>query len=90
VAKVKTTYIDNVSELYGNRGNLELKFVAYVSHLISSGAEVRAQDIYEAKNVPVSLISAYGLNSLREKTEYKNNPNKITSLLTHEPVNLIV
>ena len=90
VAKAKTTYIDNVSELYGSRGNLELKFVAYVSHLISSGAEVRAQDIYEAKNVPISLISAYGLNSLRENIEYRNNPEKITNLLTHESVNLIV
>lgn len=87
--KAKATYIDAASELYGSR-NLELKFVAYISHLIGSGASIRAQDIYDDKKVPVSLISAYGLNSLRDDDSYKKNPQALTNKLSARPVNLIL
>lgn len=90
VAKARTTYIDAAAELYGNRGNLELKFVAYISHLISAGAEIRAQELYDAKNIPVSLISSYGLNSLRDDESFKHNPRAVTDLLSLNAVNLII
>jgi hypothetical protein len=76
------------SELYGSR-NLELKFVAYISHLIGSGATDRARNLYDSKGVPVSLISAYGLNSLRDNHVYKRNSVAVTNKLSENPVNLI-
>jgi hypothetical protein len=88
-AKAITTYIDAASELYGNR-NLDLKFIGYVSHLIGSGAATRAQDIYEAKGIPVSLISAYGLNSMRDDPFFKGNTAAVTDKLSASPVNWIV
>ena len=88
IAKAEKTYIDAASELYGSR-NLELKFVAYISHLIGSGAGDRARSLYESKGVPVSLISAYGLNSLRDNNEYKRNAVAVTDRLSERPVNLI-
>lgn len=90
VAKAKMTYIDTVSELFGNRGNLELEFVAYVSHLIGQGAETRAQEIFDAKNVSVSLISAYGLNRMREDVDLLGNPIAVTNMLAKSSVNLII
>lgn len=90
VSKAITTYIDAASELYGSRGNLELKFVAYISHLIGSGASTRARDIYNSKKVPVSLISAYGLNSLREDPAYQKNAQATTNRLSRDEVNLIL
>lgn len=90
VAKAKTTYINAAAELYGARGNLELKFVAYISHLIGSGAEVRARELYDDKNIPVSLISSYGLNSLRENQNYRHRASAVTDLLSFRPVNLII
>jgi hypothetical protein len=89
MGKVITNYIDAASELFGSR-NLELKFVAYISHLIGSGAATRAKEIYDLKKVPVSLISAYGLNSMRENYIYKNNSSLVTNVLSKEPVNLIL
>jgi hypothetical protein len=89
VAKCINTYIDAASELFGNRGNLELKFVAYVSHIIGAGATTRAQDIFDKKNIPVSLISAYGLNFMRDSETYRGNAMAVTSLLSKNPVNLI-
>jgi hypothetical protein len=88
-AKCITTYIDAAGELYGNRNNLDLKFVAYISHVIGSGASTRAQDIYLSKGIPVSLISAYGLNFMRESSLYKGKPSAVTDLLSKNPVNLI-
>lgn len=88
VAKCINTYIDAASELYGSR-NLDLKFVAYISHVIGSGATTRAQDIYNKKNVPVSLVSAYGLNFMRDSTIYKGNAMAVTDLLSKNSVNLI-
>jgi hypothetical protein len=88
MGKVITNYIDAASELYGSR-NLELKFVAYISHLIGSGAATRAKEIYDRKNVPISLISAYGLNTMRENYLYKNNSFLVTNALSKDPVNLI-
>ena len=88
-AKAVSTYIDAVKELYGNR-RLDLKFVAYVSHMIVSGARIRAQDIYDRKKVPVSLISAYGLNSMREDPAFRKNTTAVTNRLCRDHVNLIV
>uniref|UniRef100_UPI004048C12E hypothetical protein n=1 Tax=Polynucleobacter sp. TaxID=2029855 RepID=UPI004048C12E len=89
IAKVLTTYIDGASDLYGSR-NLELSFVAYVSHLISPGAEARAMDIYNSKMIPVGLLSAYGLNSMRDDSLCKGNPGLVTDRLSIKPVNLII
>lgn len=88
-SKAITTYIDAATELYGSR-NLELKFVAYVSHLIGSGASVRAEEIYRAKGVPVSLMSSYGLNSMRDDREYRGAASKVTHRLSENPVNLVL
>lgn len=88
-AKAITTYIDAASELYGSR-NLDLRFIGYASHLISSGAGVRAQDIYNAKGVSVSLISAYGLNSMRDNPFFRGNTVAVTDKLSAKPVNWIV
>jgi hypothetical protein len=90
VAKALSTYIDSAAELYGSATKLELSFVAYISHLISPGAEERARRIYDDKNVPVSLISAYGLNSMRSDNRYLNHPEEVTDRLSLRPVNLIV
>jgi hypothetical protein len=90
VAKALTTYIDFARELYGSASNLELSFVAYISHLISPGAECRARRIYDDKNVPISLISAYGLNSMRSDSRYLKHPDAVTNKLSSEPVNLII
>ncbi len=87
VTKAISTYIDNASELYGSR-NLDLAFVGYVSHLISEGAATRAREISNLKKVPVSLISAYGLNSLRHEFAGRGRPDLITDRLTANPVNL--
>lgn len=88
-AKAITTYIDAASELFGSR-NLDLVFIGYVSHLIGSGAGTRAQDIYNAKGIPVSLISAYGLNSMRDDPCYKGNTSAVTNKLSASPVNWVV
>lgn len=87
-AKAITTYIDAASELYGSR-NLELKFVGYVSHLISTGAGIRAHDIYSAKGIPVSLISAYGLNAMRDDVAFRGRTDAVTNRLSASPVNWI-
>lgn len=89
VAKAITTYIDAASELYGSR-NLELSFVGYVSHLIGPGAKTRALDIYREKNVPISLISAYGLNSMRDDPRYRKRADAVTNRLSLEQVNMVV
>jgi hypothetical protein len=88
-AKAITTYVDAARELYGSR-NLDLKFIGYVSHMIGSGAGVRALDIYKAKGVPVSLISAYGLNAMRDDQSLLGNPAAVTNRLSLEPVNWVV
>ena len=90
VTKAITTYIDTASELYGARGNLELKFVSYISHLIGGGATARAKDIYDAKGIPVALISAYGLNAMRDEYAYKGMATSITDMLSNKPVSLFV
>ena len=90
VAKATATYIDAASELYGTRGNLELKFIAYISHLIGFGAETRAMDIFDAKGIPICLMSSYGLNSLREDNFYKGNTSAVTNRLSANPVNLVI
>jgi hypothetical protein len=87
VTKAITTYIDTASELYGSR-NLDLAFVGYVSHLIADGAVTRAKEIYNAKSIPVSLVSAYGLNSLRQEFGGINRPDLVTTRLTSDSVNL--
>jgi hypothetical protein len=88
-AKAITTYVDAAKELYGSN-NLELKFVGYISHLIGDGAKNRAFDIHQAKGVAVSLISAYGLNSMRDSGIYNNNPMAVMDRLSSCPVTLIV
>lgn len=89
IGKAVLTYIDAAQELYGSR-NLELKFFGYVSHLIATGASSRAMDIYNQKNVPVCLISAYGLNSMRQDPLFRNNPTAVTARLSQNSVNLVV
>ncbi|QWE06065.1 hypothetical protein [Polynucleobacter sp. JS-JIR-5-A7] len=88
VSKAKDNYVKHAYELYGSR-NLELKFVAYISHLIGSGATTRAQDIYNDKHVPVTLISAYGLNDMRSDPALIGNASAVTNKLSSKPVNLI-
>ena len=88
-SKAIATYIDAARELYGNR-ILDLKFVAYISHTIGSGAEIRAKEIYDRKRIPVSLVSAYGLNSMRSNNIYRNRAEAVTGRLSKNPVNLIV
>jgi len=87
--KAIATYIDAASELFGSR-NLDLKFVGYISHLIGSGAKTRAQEMFDAKNIPVSLVSAYGLNSMRDSSIYRGNTSAVTNALSRLPVNLII
>ena len=89
IGKAVLTYIDAAQELYGSR-NLELKFFGYVSHLIATGASTRAMDIYKQKNVPVCLISAYGLNSMRQDPIFRNNASAVTARLSKTAVNLVV
>ena len=88
-AKACDRYIDAARDLYGGR-ILDLSFVCYVSHQIASGAEKLALQIYEKKNVPVALISAYGLNWMRENSHFQKNSSAVTDFLSREPVNLIV
>ena len=89
VGKATLTYIEAAKELYGSR-DLELKFFGYVSHLIASGAQTRALDIYREKQVPVCLISAFGLNSMRLDPVFQNQSAAVTDRLSKDPVNLIV
>ena len=89
VSKAKDNYINHACELFGTR-NLELKFVAYISHLISPGAMTRAQDIYDNKRVTVALISAYGLNGMRSDPNLLGNISAVTDKLSRLPVSLIV
>lgn len=89
VTKAITTYIDCATELYGSR-NLDLAFVGYVSHLIADGAISRARDLYSSKGVPISLVSAYGLNALRQEFGGINRPDLVTNRLTSDSVNLFV
>ena len=88
VSKAKDNYVKHAYELFGTR-NLELKFVAYISHLIGSGATTRAQDIYNDKHVPVTLISAYGLNDMRSDPALIGNTVAVTNKLSSKSVNLI-
>lgn len=88
VSKAKDNYIQHAYELYGSR-NLELKFVAFISHLIGVGATTRARDIYAAKHVPICLISAYGLNDMRSDPNYLGKVSAVTNKLSQLPVNLI-
>jgi hypothetical protein len=88
IAKALTTYIDGASELYGDK-NLELSFVAYISHLIAPSAEIRAMDIYKNKGIPVGLVSAYGLNGMRGDPCFINNPANVTNKLSSMPVSMI-
>jgi hypothetical protein len=87
-AKMLTTYIPSVSELYPGGKDFELSFVGYVSHLIGNGAKAKAkaQDIYNNSGVPVVLCSVYGLNNLRENSIYQNNPIRVTDLFTSNSV----
>jgi hypothetical protein len=88
VSKARDNYIRNAHELYGSR-NLELKFVAYISHLIGPKATKRAQDIYDEKHIPISLISAYGLNEMRSNSKFLGNAAAVTNRLSKNPVNCI-
>ena len=88
VSKAKDNYIKHAHELFDNR-NLELKFVAYISHLIGSGATARAQDIYNEKHVPITLISAYELNNMRSDPALLGNPSAVTNKLSSRPVTLL-
>jgi len=88
-AKAVQTYIPFARELYGKR-DLEIRFVAYVSHLISNGAATAANKIYEEKKIPVSLISAYGLNNMRCNPLFRMNPSAVTNHLSEKSVNWVV
>jgi hypothetical protein len=88
VTKATSTYIKYASELFDNR-NLDLKFVAYISHLIGSGATTRAKEMYDDKQIPVSLISAYGLNAMRSDPSLLGNVSAVTDKLSQNAVNLI-
>jgi hypothetical protein len=81
------TYIPATKELFSTRKNLELKFIAYVSHIITPGSLDRAYEIYKNRNIPVSLISAYELNNMRESNKFKSNPEAVTNRLSEESVN---
>jgi hypothetical protein len=87
--KAYEIYIDGARDFYGNR-ILDLSFVCYVSHQIATGAEKQAMKIYEKKNIPVSLVSAYGLNWMRENSQFHKNSSAVTDYLSKAPVNLIV
>jgi len=89
LTKATSTYIPYAYELFDNR-NLELKFIAYISHLIGSGATTRAQEMYDTKQIPVSLISAYGLNAMRSDPNFLENAGAVTDKLSRSPVSLIV
>ena len=89
VSKAKDNYVKHAYELFGTR-NLELKFVAYISHLIGSGASTRALDIYNDQHVPVSLISAYGLNDMRSNPMLVGDSKAVTDRLSQTSVNLII
>ena len=88
-AKAVTTYIPSVRELFDKR-DLDISFVAYVSHLISKGASTAANKIFDEKKIPVSLISAYGLNNMRSNPIFKMNPAAVTNHLSKEPVNWVL
>jgi len=83
-------YIEITPELYGGR-DLSLKFVAYVSHLITPEARFRAyEEIYLKKKIPVSLISASGLNSMRANPQFKGKAHAVTDHLSQDDVNVII
>jgi hypothetical protein len=86
MTKMLQTYIPSASELFPSGRTLELSFVGYVSHLISSGAHIRANEIYQKSGLPVVLCSVYGLNNLRENPAYFKQPPKITDLFTSAKV----
>ena len=88
-AKACDRYIDAARDLYGGK-NLDLSFVCYISNQIASGAEKLALQIYEKKNIPISLMSAYGLNWMRESPHFQKNSMAVTDYLSRGPVNLIV
>jgi hypothetical protein len=87
VVKMVQTYIPATKELFSTRKNLELKFIAYVSHIITPGSLDRAYEIYKNRNIPVSLISAYELNNMRESNTFKANPEAVTNRLSENSVN---
>jgi hypothetical protein len=82
-------YIDAARHFYGNR-ILDLSFIGYISHQIATGAERQALKIYEESKIPVSLISAYGLNWMRENPKFKQKSNAVTDYLSRAPVNFVV
>ena len=87
VAKMLNTYIPATKAELAKSRNLELKFIAYVSHIIKPGALDRAHEIFKKGNIPVSLISAYELNSMRESSQFKNNPIAVTNRFLEKEVN---
>ena len=89
VVKMVQTYIPATKELFNTRKNLELKFIAYVSHIITPGSLDRAHEIFKKGNIPVSLISAYELNSMRESNQFKHNPIAVTNRFLKQDVNQI-
>lgn len=86
VAKMLSTYIPSVNELFPSGRKLNLSFVAYVSHLFKSGAEDRAIEINRRTNLPVVLCSVYGLNNLREDENFYHKPDNVVKLFTSKPV----
>ena len=83
-------YIEVTPELYGER-ELTLKFVAYIAHLITPQASHRAyEEIYLKKKIPVSLISASGLNSMRANPQFKGKAHEVTDYLSQGNVNVII
>lgn len=88
MAKAITTYIGGASELYGSK-NYELSFVAYISHLIAPNAKNRAMEIWNARHIPVGLVSACGLNSMRDNPLFKGKTRAVTDLLSASPVNIV-
>jgi hypothetical protein len=81
------TYIPATKNELAKSRNLELKFIAYISHIIKPGALDRAHEIFKKGNIPVSLISAYELNSMRESNQFKNNPTAVTNRFLERDVN---
>jgi hypothetical protein len=82
-------YIDAARHFYGNR-ILNLSFISYISHQIATGAERQALKIYEDRKIPVSLISVYGLNWMRENPKFQKKSSAVTDYLSRGPVNFIV
>ena len=75
-AKMAQTYVPYYSEILPTAS--KLNFVAYISHLIGTGAKQRAEEFYSKSGIPVVLCSVYELDRMREDSRYQKQSERVT------------